>query len=70
MMKPGWVRGKSNPEKIMTIREVRSFNGRMNPAVIEMDNPSKNSRTLIEIHKMEFDRPLNDNLFHPRQFYR
>ena len=65
-----FYKGKSNPEKIMTIREVSAFNGRMNPAVIEMDNPSKNSRTLIEIHKMEFDRPLNDNLFHPRQFYR
>lgn len=65
-----FYKDKRDPEKIMTVKEVRSFSGRMNPAIIEMDNPSKNSRTLIEIYRMEYDRPLNDNLFHPRQFYR
>ncbi len=59
-----------NIEKILTITEIGSFHGRENPAVIEMENPNKNSSTIIEIHDIEYDRSLEESLFHPRQFYR
>lgn len=65
-----FYKSSSSPEKTLIVREVQSFNGRLNPSYIEMENPAKNSRTIIEIHNIEFDRRLGDNLFHPRQFYR
>ena len=57
-------------EKILTVIEVRSFNGRLNPAIVEMVNPVKNSKTIIEFQDIEYDRSLDDSLFHPRQFFR
>lgn len=58
------------PEKVLSVLEVESFSGQLNPSVLEMVNSQKNSATIIRFHNMEFDKPLSDNLFHPRQFYK
>jgi hypothetical protein len=65
-----FYKGKSTVEKYMTVPEVRSYSGRLSPASVEMVNPSKNSKTIIEFHDIQYDKALEDHLFHPRQFYR
>lgn len=65
-----YYRNGREPEKILSVLEVEAFSGRLNPSVMEMVNQEKGSATIIRFHSMEFDEPLSDNLFHPRQFYK
>jgi Outer membrane lipoprotein-sorting protein len=60
----------TEPEKILTVEEVRDFEGRRRPAVMTMENAAKKSRTRIEFLEMSFDHPLTDERFHPRLFFR
>lgn len=65
-----YYKGSSRPEKILTVEEVREFDGRLRPALMVMENPEKNSRTEISFTSMEFGMPLADERFHPRLYYR
>jgi outer membrane lipoprotein-sorting protein len=58
-----------DPQKILRVTEIRSFDGRREPARLVMCNPAENSRTELVIHEIAYGTELDDSLFHPRRFY-
>jgi hypothetical protein len=61
--------GGSAPEKTLHVKEIRSFDGRREPARLVMRNPGENSKTELVIHDISYGAELDDRLFHPRRFY-
>ncbi|TVR93646.1 MAG: outer membrane lipoprotein-sorting protein [Spirochaetaceae bacterium] len=60
----------SEPSKVLTTSRVRVVSGRNVPTEMVMENLERRSRTVIRIHDIAFDGPVDARLFHPNRFYR
>ena len=56
--------------KTLTFYDIKELSGREMSTRMEMVNHKKESKTVILIHAMEYDKPIDKKYFNPSRFYK